>query len=97
VGEDDERPGPAVWRYRPGVVEELARHGVQPRPTTDPRLVFDFVNDLYRYEIRRLRDRLIAGEFPKAEYRARIVELRRRYPLVSVRLRNWVFTPREPS
>ncbi|MDE3155143.1 MAG: hypothetical protein KGN76_08570 [Acidobacteriota bacterium] len=79
----------ARWRYPPHVLDELTRHGVQPTPATDPRLVFDYVNDLYRYEIRRLRDRLIAGEFPKAEYAGRVVDLRRRYVLVSVRLKDW--------
>jgi len=77
------------WRYPPEVLDELARHGVRPQPTTDPRLVFDFVNDLYRYEIRRLRDRLLAGAFPKADYAGRVVDLRRRYVLVSVRLKDW--------
>ncbi len=79
----------ARWRYPPHVLDELARHGVRPLPTTDPRLVFEFVNDLYRYEIRRLRDRLVAGEFPKTGYAGRVVDLRRRYLLVSVRLKDW--------
>ena len=33
-------------------------------PDTPPRLLRDAVNDLYRYEIRGLRDRCRAGEFP---------------------------------
>jgi hypothetical protein len=65
-------------------------HGVQPRPTTDPQLVHDFVNDLYRYELRRLRDRLVRGEIPKAGYYDRVVELRLKYPLVSLKAHEWV-------
>ena len=79
-----------TYRYRPEVIEELWRHGVHPTPTTPPRLVYEFVNDLYRFELRRLRDRLIRKEIPRAGYYERVVELRRRYPLVSFRAESWV-------
>ena len=77
-------------RYRPDVLEQLWLHGVQPRPATPPALVFEFVNDLYRYELRRLRGRLVRGEIPKAGYYDRVVDLRRRYPLVSLKAHLWV-------
>jgi hypothetical protein len=77
-------------RYKTFVLEELWRHGVQPRATTNPDLVHGFVSDLYRYELRRLRDRLRRGEIPKDGYSAKVVELRRRYPLVSLKAREWV-------
>jgi hypothetical protein len=70
-------------RYRPDVLEQLAKHGVRPSPGTPPGLVHEFVSDLYRYELRRLRDRLVRGEFPKTTYFARVVGLRRQYALVS--------------
>lgn len=79
-----------AYRYRPAVLAQLWMHGVQPRPTTDPQLVHDFVNDLYRYELRRLRDRLMRGEIPKAGYYDRVVELRLKYPLVSLKAHEWV-------
>lgn len=82
-----------MYRYRQLVLDELLRHGVRPTARTPPRLVRAFVNDLYRYEIRRLRDRLIRGEFPKASYAARIVELRTRYPLLSLDVRAWTEPP----
>jgi hypothetical protein len=47
----------ATYRYRADVLAELWRHGVQPGATTPPELVGGFVNDLYRYELRELRDR----------------------------------------
>src|SRR5687767_8848106 len=50
-----------TYRYRADVLRQLSRHGVQPRPTTPPDLVHEFVSDLYRYELRRLRDRLVRG------------------------------------
>jgi len=73
------------FRYAAGVLEALLVHGVRPRSTTPPELVHEFVSDLYRYELRRLRDRLTAGEFPKNAYFGRVVELRRQYPLVSLK------------
>lgn len=72
------------YRYHPMVLEQLERHGVRPTPTTRPELVHEFVSDLYRYELRRLRDRLLRREILKAGYYERVVALRRKYPLVSL-------------
>lgn len=74
-----------TYRYRADVLEQLGRHGLQPRPTTPPERVREFLNDLYRYEIRALRDRLLRGEFPKASYHDRVVELRNKYRLLALR------------
>jgi hypothetical protein len=81
---------PMAYRYRRDVLEQLRLHGVQPTPTTSPELVFGFVKDLYRYELRRLRGRLLRGEIPRAGYYDRVVDLRRRYPLVSLMASDWV-------
>ena len=75
--------------YRPPILAELLRHGVRPTPTTRPELVHAFVSDLYRYELRRLRDRLLRREFPKHEYFGRVVELRKRYHVISLRASEW--------
>jgi hypothetical protein len=73
------------YRYRPSVLEQLLEHGIRPTSRTPPEVVHELVSDLYRYELRRTRDRLIRREFMRSEYFARIVELRRRYPLVSLK------------
>ncbi|HEV8318476.1 MAG TPA: hypothetical protein VGQ10_13775 [Vicinamibacterales bacterium] len=78
------------YRYKAEVLAQLARHGVQPTPATPPQLVHDFVNDLYRYELRCLRDRLVRREIPKIGYYDRVVELRRKYPLVSLKAHEWL-------
>jgi hypothetical protein len=78
------------FRYRAAILEQLLRHGVRPTPSTRPQLVHDFVNDLYRYELRRLRDRLLKREIQKAGYYDHVVELRRKYPLVSIKADEWV-------
>jgi hypothetical protein len=65
------------------VLAQLALHGVCPRDTTPPELVHEFISDLYRFELRRLRERLVKREIPKHGYYDRVIELRRKYPLVS--------------
>ena len=74
-----------MYRYRRDVLERLEAHGVRPHSETRPELVREFVNDLYRYEIRRLRDRLLRGEFPKNTYLDRVVELRNKYSVLALR------------
>lgn len=77
-------------RYKPAVLEQLCAHGVQPTPGTRPELVHEFVNDLYRYELRRLRDRLLRREIPKVGYFDRVVEVRVRYPLLALKPWQWI-------
>jgi len=76
-------PESPVFRYRADVLAQLATHGILPGSHTPPDIVHELVSDLYRYELRRMRDRLLRREFARTEYFARILELRRRYPLVS--------------
>lgn len=78
------------YRYWGKVLEELETHGIRPRPTTRPELVHEFLNDLYRYELRRLRDRLRRGDIPKEGYIDRVIELRIKYPLLSLKPRQLV-------
>ena len=70
--------------YRADVLEQLCHHGIQPMAHTRPTLVRDFVRDLYKYEIRRLRDRMLRNEFPRGEYAARVDALRRCYPVLAL-------------
>ena len=83
-------PPRAGYRYHAWVLDALAAHGVRPTADTPPERLRDFVNDLYRYELRRLRSALLAGAFPKPEYYGRVVALRRRYPLLSLKPRQWL-------
>ena len=76
-------------RYRPEVLEELARHGLSPGPTTSPGILREQINDLYRIEIRKLRDRCRAGEFSTQELPAHVINLRNRYILLSIPIAQW--------
>lgn len=79
--------------YRPEVLEELGRHGLSPKPETRVELLREQINDLYRIEIRKLRDRCRAGEFSTKELPRHVVELRRRYILLSIPTAEWVVLP----
>jgi hypothetical protein len=86
-----------MMRFRAEVVEELARHGLRPGPSTSPEKLREQVNDLYRYEIRKLRDRCRAGEFSTRELPARVVELRKSYVLLSIPLAQWTADDRDAT
>jgi hypothetical protein len=82
--------GSVPYNYRSTILDALWRHGIQPTAATDPQLVHDFVNDLYRYELRRLRGRLMRREFEKATYYDRVVEVRQRYAVLALKAWQWV-------
>lgn len=75
--------------FTPLVLDALASHGLRPRPETSIALLRGHVNDLYRYEIRQLRARLLAGLVPKASYADAVRTLRSRYLLLSVPVEHW--------
>jgi hypothetical protein len=79
-----------VFRYRPDVLAHLERHGVRPTPRTSPQLVRDYVRDLYKYEIRVLRERYLRQEFSKHDYWTKVDELRRRYPVLALLPRQFI-------
>lgn len=83
---------PITYVYHPQILEELARHGLRPLPTTTPQQLRDAVRDLYKYEIKRLRADLLAQRIRKADYADRVIQLRNRYPLLSLPIRFWTAT-----
>jgi hypothetical protein len=78
------------YKYRADVLRQLWRHGVQPTAHTPPDLVRGYVRDLYKYEIRILRDRMLRNEFPQDSYASRVEALRRQYPVLALPARLWV-------
>ena len=75
--------------FSPLVLETLAGHGLRPRADTPVDVLRAQVNDLYRYEIRQLRGRLLAGEIPKGSYLDAVRTLRLRYLLLSLPKDQW--------
>ena len=80
-------------RLKAEVLDELARHGLAPTPDTSPERLREQINDLYRIEIRKLRDRCRAGEFSIRDLPGHVVDLRKRYMLLSIPLAQWVVLP----
>jgi hypothetical protein len=89
-------PTDTRYRYRATVIDELGLHGIRPTDRTPPTVVRAFLNDVYTYELRRLRAQLLRQEFPKASYAGRVIAIRRRYPLLSIPLEHWL-EPQAPD
>jgi hypothetical protein len=77
------------WQYPRELGDALALFGLAPRPSTPPSVVRDQLNDLYRFELRRMRDRLRAGAIPKPDYLERVVALRKHYWPLTLPLLAW--------
>ena len=81
-----------AFRYREDILAELWKYGVRPTETTPPELARGFINELYKYELRKLRDQYIRREFPKHEYHERVLEIRGKYPVLALVPRLWLLT-----
>ena len=77
------------WTYPPEFIDALAGFGLAPTTGTPPPLVRDAVNDLYRYELRRLRDGLRSGRVEKVGYHDAVIAIRKRYWLLTLALPAW--------
>jgi hypothetical protein len=84
----DERT--VAYQYHQRVLDELARHGLNPARHTPPERLRDAVRDLYKYEIRRLRSELLAGRIRKPDYAGHVIALRQRYWLLSIPTQLWL-------
>lgn len=78
-----------TWNYPPELVDALQSFGLKPTAHTPPLLVRDALSDLYRYEIRRLRQRLLDGEVKKGDYIGEVIVLRKRYWPLSLQPAHW--------
>lgn len=81
------------YRYRPDVLAVVWRHGIIPTERTPPQLARDYVRELYKYEIRRLRERYLCQEFSKREYAGKVDALRQRYGVLALVPERWLVSP----
>ena len=79
-----------IYEYAPEALEVLAGHGLRPGPATPPAVVREALSDLYRYEIRRLKRRLLEGEIAREAYSGHVIGLRKQYWLLSIPVERWV-------
>jgi hypothetical protein len=80
-------PGP--WTYPPELRDALRSLGISPTPRTPPALARGAADDLYRYELRRLRDRMRAGGIPRPAFLDLVIALRRKYWMLTLPLSAW--------
>jgi hypothetical protein len=78
------------YRYRRDVLEAVWRHGIAPTERTPPAFARGFVRELYKYEIRRLRERYLRREFSKRDYSVLVGRLRDRYPVLALVPSMWL-------
>ena len=78
-----------TWLYPPDLRDALAGFGLAPRTDTPPALVRDAVSDLYRYEIRQLRDRRRRGEVAPDDYVPAVIALRKKYWVLTLPASGW--------
>ena len=78
-----------AWTYPPELLTALASLGLAPNGRTPPAFAREAVDELYKYELRRVRDRLRAGEVDRSDYLARVIALRKKYWVLTLPLPAW--------
>ena len=78
-----------MWTYPPELLTGLEPLGLAPTERTPPALARDAVDDLYKYELRRLRDRLRVGEVDRPDFLAHVIALRKKYWVLTLPLPAW--------
>jgi hypothetical protein len=77
------------WTYPEELRAALETLGLSPTSATPPTLVRDALNDLYRYELRRMRDRHRGGLIDKPAYLDLVIATRKRYWPLTLSLAAW--------
>ena len=83
-------PEGPTYRYRDDVLAECRKYGVFPTERTPPELARGFINELYKFELRKLRRQYIRREFLKSEYHRLVIQIRDRYPVLALPPRAWL-------
>ena len=86
-----------TWSYPPELLDVLVTFGLKPASTTPPSVVRAALNDLYRFEIRRLRQRMVDGKVEKARYSDEVIGLRKKYWPLSLQPGQWEIICRRPE
>ena len=80
---------PDTWTYPDELSRALLAFGLKPVPTTPPLLVRGALNGLYRFEIRRLRQRLLDGHVDREHYVDEVIVLRKKYWPLALQPMHW--------
>lgn len=88
------------WIYPPELLAGLAPLGLAPTARTPPALARGTADELYKYELRRLRDQLRGGDVERSNYLGRVIALRKKYWVLTLPLPAWekiCATPSSPT
>ena len=77
------------WSYPPELLAALGPLGLAPTSATPPARTREAADELYKYELRRLRDQLRAGQVERSSYLARVITLRKKYWVLTLPLSAW--------
>jgi hypothetical protein len=77
------------WTYPAELARALEALGLAPTAETPPAVTRDAVDALYRYELRRLRDRHRSQTLGGAHYVDQVIALRRKYWMLTLPLPAW--------
>ena len=77
------------YHYPPELAEALLALGLSPRSTTPPAFAREAIDELYKFELRRLRDRHRAGEVARDHYLDHVIALRKKYWMLTLPLAAW--------
>jgi hypothetical protein len=77
------------FHYPSELFDALQSLGLAPKPTTPPAFAREAIDELYKYELRRLRNRLRAGDVERADYRSLVIALRKKYWMLTLPLPAW--------
>ena len=86
-----------AWTYPPELLAGLAPLGLAPTDRTPPALTRETVDELYNYELRRLRDQLRGGEVERSNYLGCVIALRKKYWVLTLPLAAWEKICASPS
>ena len=78
-----------MWSYPEELLAALIPLGLAPTERTAPAFAREAVDELYKYELRRLRDQLRAGDVERANYLGRVIALRKKYWVLTLPLSAW--------
>jgi hypothetical protein len=81
-----------VFKYRDDVLAECRKYGVFPTEHTPPELARGFLNELYKFELRKLRARYMRKEFLKQEYHRHVIVIRDKYPVLALTPSQWLLS-----
>ena len=77
------------WSYPTELLAALGTLGLAPTAATPPAFAREAADELYKYELRRLRDQMKAGQVERSNYLARVIALRKKYWVLTLPLSAW--------